>query len=138
MELTFELNAIGSAAKRFLTGMDENKIFAFHGNLGTGKTTFISAVCMELGVIDHVTSPTFGIINNYHTSEGKTIYHIDLYRVKNIGEAVDAGVEDCLYSGEVCFVEWPDKFFDLLPLETVHVYIVVTGEFERRLEIKFP
>jgi tRNA threonylcarbamoyladenosine biosynthesis protein TsaE len=138
MEMEFELNGIETAAKRFLEAMKDYNVFAFHGNLGAGKTTFIRAICLELGVTDHVTSPTFGIINNYQTSRGIIIYHIDLYRVKNIAEAVDAGVEDCLYSGGICFVEWPGKFFNLLPIDTVQVYLEVTGEFQRRLEIKFP
>ena len=136
--MEFELNGIETAAKRFVEEMNDYKVFAFHGNLGAGKTTFIRAICLELGVTDHVTSPTFGIINNYQTNLGIIIYHIDLYRVKNITEAVEAGVEDCLYSGGTCFVEWPGKFFNLLPIDTVQVYLEITGEFQRRLEIKFP
>ncbi len=138
MDLTFGLHEIETAAKKFLVAVDDYKIFAFHGNMGTGKTSFIRAACTQLSVIDHVTSPTFAIIHTYHTFEGKVIYHLDLYRVKNRAEAVEAGVEDCLYSGDICFIEWPEKVFDILPLETVQVFVEIIDESRRKLVIKFP
>lgn len=138
MELTFGLHEIEPTAREFLAAVNEYKTFALHGNLGAGKTTFIRAVCSVLRVKDHVTSPTFNIIHTYHTDDGKLIFHLDLYRVKDSAEAVNAGVEECLYSGELCFVEWPEKVFDILPLETVQVFLSIIDESHRKLEIKFP
>ena len=138
MELTFGLQEIETTAREFLTAVKDYKIFALHGNLGAGKTTFIRAVCNVLRVKDHVTSPTFNIIHTYQADNGKIIYHLDLYRVKDSAEAVNAGVEECLYSGELCFVEWPEKVFEILPLETVQVFLSVIDESHRKLEIKFP
>jgi tRNA threonylcarbamoyladenosine biosynthesis protein TsaE len=138
MELTFGLQEIETTAREFLGAVKDYKIFALHGNLGAGKTTFIRAVCNVLRVKDHVTSPTFNIIHTYNSDNGKIIYHLDLYRVKDSAEAVNAGVEECLYSGELCFVEWPEKVFEILPLETVQVFLAVIDESHRKLEIKFP
>ncbi|MEP6616930.1 MAG: tRNA (adenosine(37)-N6)-threonylcarbamoyltransferase complex ATPase subunit type 1 TsaE [Ginsengibacter sp.] len=138
MELTFGLDEIKNAATIFASVINGHKIFAFHGNLGSGKTTFITAVCDVLGVTDHVTSPTFSIIQTYQAVNGKIIYHLDLYRVKDHQEAVDAGVEDCLYSGELCFVEWPERVFGLFPADTVQVFIKVCDERNRHMTIKFP
>src|SRR5688572_9296877 len=101
MELIFTLEEIEKAAQRFQQAFTNEKVFAFHGNMGAGKTTFITAICRSMGVEGPVSSPTFSIINEYNAN-GRTIYHLDLYRLKNIDEAVDAGVEDVLYSGEIC------------------------------------
>src|SRR6476646_8872517 len=136
MELTFCLQEIETTAREFLAAANNYKTFALHGNLAAGKTTFIRAVCSVLRVKDHVTSPTFNIIHTYHADNGKIIYHLDLYRVKDSAEAINAGVEECLYSGELCFVEWPEKVFDILPLETVEVFLSVIDESHRKLEVK--
>ena len=138
MDLIFGLQEIETAAERFLSMVKDYKIFAFHGNLGAGKTSFIQAACSFLQVTDHVTSPTFAIIQTYHTLESKVIYHLDLYRVKNRQEAVEAGVEECLYSGNICFIEWPERIFDILPMETVQVFIELIDESRRRLIVKLP
>ena len=111
------------------------KVFAFYAPMGAGKTTFISELSRELGTIDVVNSPTFAIVNVYSYSEGE-IYHFDCYRLKDIREAIDLGAEDYLYSGNYCFVEWPDIIESLLPEETVYIRIKVEGNGDRTLEIE--
>ena len=138
MESIYGLNDIESAAGRFIELTDGHSIFAFHGNLGAGKTTFIQAVCRKLGVKENVSSPTFSIINQYQTANNKTIFHIDLYRIKDIGEAINAGVEECIYSGDLCFIEWPEKIPSLLPAGIVNVFIEPVSDTERKLVCKLP
>ena len=130
----FSLDKLQNVARKFVERMKEQKIFAFHGMMGSGKTTFIHAVCEQMAVKDVVGSPTFSIINEYESSVGK-IYHIDLYRLKDTGEAIQAGVEDCLYSNEICLVEWPERALHLFPDGTIHVYLEVIDEDTRRLRI---
>lgn len=137
MELVVQLDQIHEAARMFLQKV-EGKVFALHGEMGAGKTTFISALCVALGVSSGTGSPTFSLINEYvFVDKGKSnsIFHLDLYRIKDEAEAINAGVEDCLYSGSICFVEWPEKISSLLPDDTVHVYLTVTGEKSRLLKI---
>ena len=136
MELIYTLDGIGIAAKNFTDLLKGYSIIAFHGDLGAGKTTFIQAVCKGLGVVENISSPTFSIINQYQTQENKVIYHIDLYRVKDEAEAINAGVEECLYSGELCFIEWPEKMH--MPSDAVHVYIGPIDEKTRKLVCKLP
>ncbi len=123
------------AAKDFLNFQKENKFFVFYGDLGSGKTTFIQALCKELKVIDNVTSPSFSIINEYHTKDNKIIYHFDFYRVKHLDEVFDLGYEDYFYSDNYCFVEWPEKIGEILPEEIVQVKINVADNGRRILEI---
>ena len=94
-------------------------VFALQGNMGAGKTTFIKQLCEEMGSNDIVNSPTFAIVNVYEDAHGKEIYHFDCYRLKNLNEAMNLGAEDYLYSGNYCFIEWPDVIKDLLPEDTV-------------------
>ncbi len=136
MELTFILNDIQTAAKEFWKQAAEKKVFAFHGEMGAGKTTFIHALCNEKQVTDTVGSPTFSIINEYESDEG-IIYHLDLYRLKDKEEAVQAGVEDCLFSGDICLVEWPERAPTVFPDDTIHVYLYVINEETRKLRIAF-
>jgi tRNA threonylcarbamoyladenosine biosynthesis protein TsaE len=115
------------------------KVVALYGDMGSGKTTLVHAICDYLKVEDTVSSPTFSIINEYAFEEDgqqQTIYHMDLYRIKDEAEAIMAGVEDCLYSGSYCFVEWPEQAPNLLPAETVKVFISVAGDQKRRIEIE--
>jgi tRNA threonylcarbamoyladenosine biosynthesis protein TsaE len=136
MELNFSLSTIHEAARQFLEVMGNTKVIALHGEMGAGKTTFVHAVCDVSGVTDAVGSPTFSIINEYTSAKGETIYHLDLYRLSSEKEAVNAGVEDCLYSGSLCFVEWPEKAPGLFPDDCVHCFISITGDNERMLQIK--
>lgn len=136
MDVSFSLETINEAAQTFLNITAGKKVIALHGEMGAGKTTFVHAVCDILQVKNSVSSPTFSIINEYTSAEGKTIYHLDLYRLKDEQEALHAGVEDCFYSGNLCMVEWPEITPALFPEDTVHCYIKVTGDNERMLEIR--
>lgn len=126
-------------AASFWEHCNKVKVFAFHGGMGAGKTTIITALCHYKGVVDVVSSPTFSIINEYHyEAEGsrKKIYHMDWYRLNSAEEIIQAGAEECLYSGETCFIEWPEKAPELLDEKTVHVYIESTAEGKRTVNIK--
>ena len=115
-----DISQIREAARQFVEQIGEHRVFAFYGKMGAGKTTFIKAVCEELGVTDVITSPTFAIVNEY---EGP-IYHFDFYRIKRIEEVYDMGYEDYFYSGALCFIEWPELIEELLPDDAVRVNIV--------------
>jgi len=132
MEIRFHLQDILPAAKRFWQQWPLQKVFAFHGAMGAGKTTFIHALCSAKGVTDTVGSPTFSIINEYAYPEGK-IYHIDLYRLRDEEEALRAGVEDVLYSGELCFVEWPDRAPGIFPPATISLQIEIIDPETRKI-----
>lgn len=138
MEIIFELNSIEKTAFEFLKSFNGHKVFAFSGELGSGKTTFISALCKELKVVETVTSPTYSIIQEYKTIEGKSIYHIDLYRIKSSHEAMEAGIEDCLNSNEICFVEWPEKAPDIFPNNTVFSNFEIISDTKRKLVVQLP
>lgn len=132
MELIFSLEEIEAAASTFLKTVPGKKVFAFHGEMGAGKTTFITAVCRSLGVDSTISSPTFSIINEYKTGD-KRIFHLDLYRLKGAAEAIDAGVEDVLFSGDLCLVEWPEIAPELFPDDTVHVFLRLVDPVRRKL-----
>ena len=117
------IEEIAVAAKEFVAAMGERKVFAFYGKMGAGKTTFIKAVCEELGVEDVINSPTFAIVNEYVDGKGEAVYHFDFYRIKNQQEVMDLGYEDYVYSGHVCFMEWPELIENLLPDDAVKVTI---------------
>jgi tRNA threonylcarbamoyladenosine biosynthesis protein TsaE len=103
--------------------------------MGAGKTTLIKAICSEAGVAENVTSPTFSLVNAYKTSDNKTIYHFDFYRINNISEVYDLGYEEYFYSGEMCFIEWPEMIEELLPENTLRIYIKVVDDNKRELTI---
>ena len=134
MEVNFTLDEIKEMANKLLAASSNIKVFAFYGEMGAGKTTFIHAVCKALGVTDVVTSLTFSIINQYKTTTSQTIYHMDLYRVKDEYEAINAGIEDCLYSGNICLVEWPEKAAGIFPDDTLHVTITSVDDNTRKLK----
>lgn len=134
MTITFRLDNIAEAASQFWAQAEGRRVIAFHGGLGAGKTTFIHALCVALRVTSQVSSPTFSIINEY-AYPGGILYHIDLYRLEREEEAFGAGVEDCLYSGNICLVEWPEKAPSLFPPDTLHVAIEVIDPVTRRLVI---
>ena len=128
------LERIQEAAKNFVANMGDNTVFAFYGKMGAGKTTFVKAICEELGVEDTITSPTFAIVNEYRSDlAGELIYHFDFYRIKKLDEVYDMGYEDYFYSGAICFIEWPELIEELLPGNTVKVSIEELGSGEREV-----
>ena len=118
-----DLDHIRGTAREFIDNMGNRKVFAFYGKMGAGKTTFIKAVCEELGVEDVITSPTFAIINE-DSGKDDTIYHFDFYRIKKLEEVYDMGYEDYFYSGALCFIEWPELIEEVLPEDAVKVQII--------------
>lgn len=115
-------DTIREAARQFVEQMGDSHVFAFYGKMGAGKTTFIKAICEELGVEDVITSPTFAIINEYESPEA-TIYHFDFYRIKKLEEVYDMGYEDYFYSGGLCFIEWPELIEELLPEDAIRITV---------------
>jgi tRNA threonylcarbamoyladenosine biosynthesis protein TsaE len=134
----FDLTNIQLTAQQFIKLFDRYSVFAFYGNMGAGKTTFIKAICEILGVKESVNSPTFSIINEYEAADGKILYHFDCYRINKLQEAMDLGAEDYFYSGKICFIEWPEKIEELLPDSTVKVNIQEVEDGKREIEISLP
>ncbi len=132
MEWTFALPEIEGMARVFWESFPDKKIYAFQGTMGTGKTSFIRALCGVKKVKDTVSSPTFSIINEYSYPAG-IIYHLDLFRLKNEEEAIRAGVEDCLYSGEICLVEWPDRAPGIFPDTSLGILLETIDESTRKI-----
>lgn len=127
---------ISSVAKEFIELMGDDTIFAFYGKMGVGKTTFIKALCKELGVEDEVNSPTFAIVNEYRSeTTAELIYHFDFYRIKKVEEVFDLGYEDYFYSGALCFIEWPELIEELLPADTKKISIEENNDGERIITI---
>ena len=129
------LKKIHQAAKSFIKKMDDAKVYSFNGNMGVGNTTFIKAICEELCVNQIVNSPTFSIVNEYETADGKIIYHFDCYRINKIQEALDLGAEEYLYSGNYCFIEWSENIAPLLPDSLTKVNITEQPDGSRVVEI---
>ena len=130
------LSQIDIVANKFVKNMNNRNVFAFYGEMGAGKTTFIKAVCKALGVSETITSPTFSIVNEYKKNDGDPIFHFDFYRIKNMEEAYDFGYEDYLYSGHLCFIEWPELVEPLLPENVVKVHIMVEDDNKRSISIE--
>ena len=129
------MDNLGAAAAEFLEAVGDNRLIAFYGNLGAGKTTFIKELCSRLGVDDNVCSPTFTIVNEYRAADGDSVFHFDFYRIDSLREAEDLGLEEYFYSGCFCFMEWPEKVAELLPEEVVEVRIEPIDEVTRRILI---
>lgn len=127
------LQDLPEAAHILLNFAGEEKIFAFEGGMGAGKTTFIKEICHALGVEDVVSSPTFSIVNEYLTHDQQTVFHFDFYRIKSLQEAYDIGYEEYFYSGNYCLIEWPEKIESLLPQHYIKVTIDTLSEDKRSL-----
>ena len=128
------LENIRESAREFVSQMGDSNVYAFYGKMGAGKTTFIKAVCEELGVSDVITSPTFAIVNEYRSdTSGELIYHFDFYRIKKLEEVYDMGYEDYFYSGALCFIEWPELIEELLPEDAVRVTIAEEHDGSRTI-----
>lgn len=125
MDITIKsLDKINEAAQKFIDNMGKGNVFAFYGKMGAGKTTFIKAICECLDVEDVITSPTFSLVNDYHSNKlDNSIYHFDFYRIKKLEEVYDMGYEDYFYSGRLCFLEWPELIEELLPEDAIKVTI---------------
>ena len=138
MEIKIQsLEHIHEAAREFIAAMGDNTVFALYGKMGAGKTTFIKALCQELGVEDVVTSPTFAVINEFRSDiAGELIYHFDFYRIKKLEEVYDMGYEDYFYSGALCFIEWPELVEELLPGNTIKVTIEELEDGSRKLTME--
>ncbi len=136
MKLTIRsLETIRETAREFIANMRKSTVFAFYGKMGTGKTTFIKAICEELGVDDVITSPTFAIVNEYHSKvTDAPVYHFDFYRIKKLEEVYDMGYEDYFYSGAPCFLEWPELIEEILPGNAVKITITEQEDGTRTIE----
>ncbi|MCL4481410.1 MAG: tRNA (adenosine(37)-N6)-threonylcarbamoyltransferase complex ATPase subunit type 1 TsaE [Bacteroidetes bacterium] len=128
------LSEINKVAEKFIEAHPADRFFAFYGKMGSGKTTFIKALCETLQVTDYVTSPTFALINVYETEQSSEIYHFDFYRIKSLNELFDLGYEEYFFSDKYCFVEWPELIEPLLPPNTVKVTIIETAHGSRMIE----
>jgi tRNA threonylcarbamoyladenosine biosynthesis protein TsaE len=128
------LEELPHVADDFLKATAAQKHVAFYGNMGVGKTTFIKALCHQLGVIETVTSPTFAIVNEYHTATSELVYHFDLYRINKVEELFDFGFEDYLFSPNYCFIEWPEKGEEVLPAHILRVTIDEKPDGSRIIE----
>lgn len=128
------LSEINHIAARFIQAHPADRIFAFYGGMGAGKTTFIKALCEEMQVLDYVTSPSFSLINEYKTENSGAIFHFDFYRIKSLREVYDIGYEDYFYSSDYCFIEWPELIEPLLPSITVKVLIREIEDGRRIIE----
>jgi tRNA threonylcarbamoyladenosine biosynthesis protein TsaE len=134
------LDNIREAARQFIENIGDHRVFAFYGKMGAGKTTFIKAICEELGVEDIITSPTFAIVNEY-TSQSSlltpndSIFHFDFYRIKKLEEVYDMGFEDYFYSGSLCFIEWPELIEEVLPEDAVKVTIEENADGTRSVKL---
>lgn len=134
MNKNYNLNQISEISKEILLSV-KDKILLFHGEMGTGKTTLIKELAKQLGVLDNVSSPTFSLVNEYLSQKGETIYHFDFYRIEDETEAYDIGIEEYFYSNHWCFIEWPEKVENLLPLESISIYLTINDDGTRNIQI---
>lgn len=142
MEINIQnLETIREAAREFINNIGERRVFAFYGKMGAGKTTFVKAICEELGVEDVITSPTFAIVNEYEVNNAEllslhssSIYHFDFYRIKKLEEVYDMGYEEYFYSGSLCFIEWPELIEEVLPEDAVRVTIEENADGSRSVK----
>jgi tRNA threonylcarbamoyladenosine biosynthesis protein TsaE len=135
MVKNYSLQQLPEIAKDVLK-FSKHKILLFYGEMGVGKTTLIKEIANQLGVLDNVSSPTFSLVNEYHTKNGTKVYHFDFYRIDNEEEAMDMGIEEYFYSNSLCLVEWPNKVENLLPLNSVTITITANSNNQRTIELK--
>jgi tRNA threonylcarbamoyladenosine biosynthesis protein TsaE len=133
--MTYDLSAIDEVADHLLSLYSASPVWCFVGEMGAGKTTLIKEICKKLGVTETLSSPTFSIINQYESFEGKDIYHFDFYRIEEDAEVIQLGVEDLFYSGAFCFIEWPDRVIDYLPDRYLQICINLVSPTERQLKL---
>jgi tRNA threonylcarbamoyladenosine biosynthesis protein TsaE len=136
--MILELNSLEDlprVAKELIAASQEKKVWLFDGEMGAGKTTLIKTICKELGVEETISSPTFSIVNEYEGKEGQAVYHFDFYRLKNEEEAMDIGVEEYLYSGDYCLIEWPSVVPGVLPDDCFKIEIIAKDEYLREVHI---
>jgi tRNA threonylcarbamoyladenosine biosynthesis protein TsaE len=134
--LTFRAEALidlQEVARQIVARFENKRVFALYGAMGSGKTTLIKSLCHQLGVRDNVVSPTFSLINEYRNAEGEPVFHFDFYRIKTVSEAFDMGYEEYFYSGHYCFVEWPEKIEQLLPMGFVYINIQIMDDYQTRI-----
>jgi len=127
-------DGVPEAAEKLLDHFPQERVFAFYGKMGAGKTTFIKVLCDTLEVMDVVTSPTFALLNEYLTEQGDSVFHFDFYRIEKGSEAADIGFEEYIYSGDYCLIEWPEKIESLLPERHVRVVLTERDDGIRKLE----
>jgi hydrolase, P-loop family len=130
-----QLTNIECIARQFVEEQGDGRVFAFYGQMGAGKTTFIAAVCKALGIEEPVNSPTFAIVNEYVADNGETVYHFDCYRLNTLRDALNIGIEEYFASGNICFIEWAENIEELLPADTVRVNIVVEDDGSREVSV---
>jgi len=135
MNKSYTLEQVPDIAKEILLSLNKN-IILFYGELGTGKTTLIKELVKQLGVTEIANSPTFSLVNEYLSDKNETIYHFDFYRIENEEEAYDIGIEEYFYSNCLCLIEWPEKVENLLPLESVAIYLTINMDNTRNIQIK--
>ena len=130
------LSDLVPVANQLLALVSDYRVWCFRGDMGAGKTTLIKAICDQLGVTDTMSSPTFSIVNEYQTKHDETVYHFDFYRINDLDEAHEIGVYDYFYSGDYCFIEWPERVEQLLPDERVEIFINLHGDDFREINLK--
>ncbi|MBL4643891.1 MAG: tRNA (adenosine(37)-N6)-threonylcarbamoyltransferase complex ATPase subunit type 1 TsaE [Flavobacteriaceae bacterium] len=135
MNKNYSIEDLNLVAKEILA-RTKSKTLLFYGDMGTGKTTLIKELCKELRVEDVAHSPTFSLVNEYHTTKNEIVYHFDFYRIEDENEAYDIGIEDYFYSDAWCFIEWPQNIENLLPLESTEIYLSVLENGQRNIQLK--
>ena len=135
MNINFSLEQLQEVAQKIIA-KNPKKVILFHGEMGVGKTTLIKQLCKTLGVTGATSSPTFSLVNEYQITNNQLVYHFDVYRLKNQNEALDMGIDEYLYSGNWCFIEWSEKIPDLIPEKHSVVTISVLNNDKRLIELK--
>lgn len=134
MKTSYTLQDLPSIAKEIIATVS-NKTLLFYGEMGVGKTTLIKEICLQLGVLDNISSPTFSLVNEYQTAKNESIYHFDFYRITDETEALDIGIDDYFYNGNWCLIEWPQNIKNLLPLDAVEIHLSLNDDDKRIIQL---